>query len=119
MRRRVRSGGSAGRGGWRLAALVAAAGTAAGMVLVPVAANAAPAALPSNCTQTGQTVACVYAATGATQAFTPPAGVGSVTVSLSGASGGLGGTFNGFGGAGGKGATVSGSVGGLTGQPLT
>ena len=64
---------------------------------------------------------CTYHATGATQTFTPPTGVTSITVKLVGAAGGSGAAvFSQFsGGSGGQGATVTGSIEHITGQSLT
>jgi hypothetical protein len=111
---------------YRLIALFGAAATvtALGAALPVAAASAAPGALPPDCTQPGSTVTCVYPATGAVQTFTPPAGVSSVTVSLTGASGGAGGAYASIGGPsfpgpGGGGATVTGAINGLNGQALT
>jgi hypothetical protein len=51
-------------------------------------ASAAPAALPANCAQSGQTVTCTFAFTGAAQSWTAPAGVTTATVTLDGGQGG-------------------------------
>lgn len=99
-----------------LAATALLSGSA--LVLVP---GSAAAALPPGCTQSGTIVSCTYTFTGATQTFTPPAGVTTVVVTLTGGSGGKGGDGpgGGVGGAGGLGAMVTGTLAGLTGQPLT
>jgi hypothetical protein len=52
------------------------------------AASAAPAALPSNCTESGLTVTCAYGYTGAEQTFVVPAGVTAVQATAIGAAGG-------------------------------
>jgi hypothetical protein len=97
----------------RVGALLAGTGCAAGLVL---AAAPAASALPLGCTQAAETVTCTYSATGSEQMFTPPAGITSVTVTLSGGSGGAGLTgLATFGGAGGAGATVSGTLTGVAG----
>jgi Putative Ig domain/IPT/TIG domain len=97
----------------RVGALLAGTGCAAGLVLV-----AAPAAyaLPTGCTQTAETVTCAYSATGSEQTFTPPTGITTLTVTLSGGGGGAGLTVGlTSGGVGGAGATVSGTLTGVTG----
>lgn len=52
-------------------------------------------ALPSNCSQAGTTVTCVFSHTGVEQTFVVPAGPSELTMDLRGASGGMGGTGNG------------------------
>ncbi|MBW0093804.1 hypothetical protein I4I77_29925, partial [Pseudonocardia sp. KRD-188] len=55
------------------------------IVAVP---GVASAQLPAGCTQTGQTVTCTYASTGAAQTFTVPTGVSTVRVVAVGGRGG-------------------------------
>jgi hypothetical protein len=78
----------------------------AGLVALWALALAGPAsALPSNCAQTGSTVSCSFAYTGAEQMFTVPAGVSSVQIAAVGAPG------NGF--------TAPGGAGGTAGAPAS
>jgi Putative Ig domain/IPT/TIG domain len=111
--------GTFGRSGsdWstkRVGALLAGTGCAAGLVL---AAAPAANALPLGCLQAAETVTCTYSATGSEQTFTPPTGITTVTVTLSGGSGGTGLTVGPItGGSGGAGATVSGTLTGVTGS---
>jgi len=101
--------------GWgprRVGALLTGTGCAAGLVL---AAAPAASALPLGCTQVAETVTCTYAP-GSTQVFTPPTGITTLQVTLSGGSGGKGLSGIGFvGGVGGTGATVTGTLTGITG----
>ena len=99
----------------RVGALLAGTGCAAGLVLAAApAANALP--LPAGCTQSAETVTCTYSP-GSEQTFTPPAGITTVTVTLSGGSGGTGLSVGPIsGGVGGAGATVSGTLTGVTGS---
>jgi hypothetical protein len=84
---------------------VVAAGASAAL-LVPAVALAGPvAALPSNCAESGSTVTCTFAETGAPVAWPAPAGVTSAALTLYGGSGG---TENGA--SGGAGAEVTGTV---------
>ena len=86
--------------GAMLAGVVVAA--MVGLWAVRVAgAVSAQDALPSNCTQTGQTVTCTYTTAGQ-GSFTVPGGVSSVDVVAVGAAGGAGLG----GGGGGEGASV-------------
>jgi hypothetical protein len=78
-----------------LAAALAGAVTVGGAVFV---APGAWAALPSECTQTGRTVTCSYASTGAEQTFTVPTGVSEVGVTAIGAPGNDGAAPGGQGG---------------------
>jgi hypothetical protein len=54
-------------------------------------AGPSTAALPSNCSQAGTTVTCVFSYTGAEQTFVVPVGPSELTMDLRGASGGRGG----------------------------
>ena len=65
-------------------ALVVAAGCSALLALV-LAGSAA--ALPSNCSQSGNTVTCTFSETGGSQSWPVPAGVGSATFVVDGAAG--------------------------------
>jgi hypothetical protein len=100
----------------RVAALLVGAGSAAGLALAAPGAASAATSPTVNCTQGTTTATCTYtySYTGASQQFTPPSGVASITYALSGGGGGTGGQYNGLGGKGGEGASVSGSLGGLT-----
>ena len=94
-----------------------AAGLALAAAVIPAGiADAAPAALPSNCVQSGATVTCSYGYTGGEQTFTVPAGgITSVQVVARGAAG----SANQEDQPGGEGAQVTGTLGGLsTGQVL-
>ncbi|MGH3209016.1 MAG: glycine-rich protein [Trebonia sp.] len=101
----------------RVAALAAAAGTvtALAITLPAAAASAVPAALPANCTQSGQIVTCIYGYTGAEQTFTVPTGVTSVQVTAIGAAGGADADDA---DPGGEGAQVTGTLTGLTGPSV-
>jgi Bacterial Ig-like domain (group 3)/Glycine rich protein len=89
-----------------------AAGLALAAAVIPAGqASAAPAALPSNCAQSGATVTCSYGYTGAEQTFTVPTGVIGVQVTAIGAAG----SANSSGAPGGKGAQVTGTLTGLSG----
>src|SRR5437762_4005358 len=82
---------------------------AGGLAALVVTGGAAPALAWSNCSQSGSTVTCHYAYTGAEQKFTVPAGVSSLqitAVGAPGATGAAGGIF-GFSGTGGAGGTAS------------
>lgn len=86
---------------------LAAAALLSGSALV-LAPGSAAAAVPTGCTQSGPIVTCIYGFTGATETFTPPHGVFTATVTLTGASGGQGADFPG-GGPGGVGGTSPGN----------
>ena len=74
-----------------MGALLAGVSGAAGMMLAaPGAAYASSSVLPSICSQTGPTVTCTYAYTGAPQQF-PALPDLTANVTVSGASGGAGG----------------------------
>lgn len=70
-------------------------------------AGSASAALPSNCSQSGQTVTCTFSYTGAEQTWSVPAGVASAQINAVGGTGGVNEDNDGFGGYGG---TVSANV---------
>jgi len=94
-----------------------AAGLALAAAVIPAGiADAAPAALPANCIQSGATVTCSYGYTGGEQTFTVPAGgITSVQVVATGAAG----SANSGGERGGEGALVTGTLDGLnSGQVL-
>ena len=93
-----------------LIGLVAAFGAAMGAL-----ASSALAALPSNCSQSQDTVTCAFAFTGAEQRFTVPSGVSSVHVDATGAAGGSGGAS----GSGGLGGTASAPISVTPGRSCT
>jgi hypothetical protein len=72
--------------------------------------GSAASALPSNCSQAGDTVTCTFGFTGTPTTWTVPAGVTSAALTLYGGSGGAGSTNVGVGGPGGAGAEVTGTV---------
>ena len=82
------NGGFLGRSrhrGWRALAFAVAVGLSA---LSALALAGSAAALPSNCTPSGNTVACTFAYTGGAQTWTVPAGVTNATFDVQGAQGG-------------------------------
>lgn len=70
--------------GWTLAAMLGVMGFALG-------GTASASALPSNCVQSGTTVTCSFAYSGAEQTLSLPAGVSQVSITAVGAPGGEGG----------------------------
>ncbi|MDN5760684.1 MAG: hypothetical protein L0H59_19535, partial [Tomitella sp.] len=104
---------------WPAGRLVRAASLALGLALAAAVtsvgtAGAAPAALPSNCTQAGTTFTCTFTAAGESR-FTVPFGVTSVAATAVGAQGGM---FPRNGASGGLGAQATGTFSVTRGQTL-
>ncbi len=99
---------------WRVVGLVAA------VLLVGVlGAGRARAALPSNCAQTGEDIACTFSSTGfPDQTFKVPVGISSVNIVAVGAPGGAGGPRFPSPVPGGAGAVASGTLSVTGGQTL-
>lgn len=90
-----------GCGVWCRRWLVGSVGAA---ILLPLVLASSAAALPSNCSQSGSTVTCTYASTGAEQTFAVPIGVTGVHALA------IGGTGEGTGEAGGAAAAAGGDI---------